>query len=256
MATWEAKDGTLINYELYGENSRRENLLLLPGLLGSISTQWQSFVKALLPTHRVILMDLRGHGRSTNAADTLHAEDMLNDVLGLLDMLQVTAVHIAGYSLGGYLGLMAALSRPKLVTTLLMHATKFYWTPEAVKAMRAQLDPDTMAQKVPTYADQLAQEHGGRNWRGLVRQAGDLIVELSQKGITEKMAANTQCPVLVSVGEKDSLVSILEAQRLAQVMPHGELLVLPGVRHPFQTIRAIPLLPMMQHFHRRDYGTH
>lgn len=254
MATWTADDGTQINYETYGwDAGQKETLLLLPGLLGSIAGQWRGFIQPLAADFRLILMDLRGHGRSQNQAPGLQPERMLQDVAGLLDALQVEFVHVAGYSLGGYLGLMLALNQSRRVSTLLMHGTKFYWTGEAAAKMRQQLDPDTMAVKVPAYADQLVQEHGARQWRVLVRQAADLTVLLAEKGLTERMASHAQCPIIVSVGERDELVPIAEAQRLSRLLPRGELLVLPGVRHPFQTVRLIPLLPMMQHFHRTAY---
>jgi pimeloyl-ACP methyl ester carboxylesterase len=64
------------------------------------------------------------------------------------------------------------------------------------------------------------------------------------------MAGHTQGPVLVSVGDRDELVPLPEAQRLSRVLPRGELMVLPGVRHPYPAIRAVPLIPMMQEFHR------
>ncbi len=249
MAEWKADDGSLIHYELHG-SSGKPTLLLLPGLLGAISVQWRVLVKPLAADYQVVLMDLRGHGRSTNTTNELNPEKMMFDVSGLLDALNVPVVHIAGYSLGGYLGLMLALKEPRRVATLLMHATKFFWTQEAAAKMYQQLDPDVMAQKVSTYAEQLAQEHGARHWRILVRQAADMTTYLVENGITERMAAHTQCPVLISVGDRDELVPVNEALRLARLFNKGELIVLPGVRHPFQTVRPIPLLPMMQHFHR------
>jgi pimeloyl-ACP methyl ester carboxylesterase len=251
MAYWKANDGSTINFQVYGDNAASgQTLILLPGLLGSIGNQWRNFIGPLSKNYRVVLMDLRGHGRSENKASSLDPEQMMNDVLGLADFLQAETYHVAGYSLGGYLGLMMALNQPRRVMTLLMHATKFYWTKEAVANMRLQLDPDTMSEKVPGYANQLAQEHGGSHWRVLVRQAADLVAYLSQKGITEGMAAHTQCPCLVSVGDRDELVPLPEAQRLSRVLANGELIVLPGVRHPFQTVREIPILPMMQEFHQ------
>lgn len=249
MSEWKTDDGSLIHYEVHGDGGKPA-LLLLPGLLGAISSQWRPFIKPLSADYQVIIMDLRGHGRSTNTAKELNLESMMFDVAGLLDALKAPAVHIAGYSLGGYLGLMLALKEPRRVATLLMHATKFYWTKEAAVKMHQQLDPDTMAQKVASYAEQLAQEHGARHWRILVRQAADLVSYMVTNGLTERMSAHTQCPVLVSVGDRDELVPVNEGLRLARLFNHGELIVLPGVRHPFQTVRAIPLLPMMQYFHR------
>ena len=252
MSTWTADDGSTIYFEMFNNKEGvGPPLLLLPGLLGTISSQWRNFLKPLSSDYRVILMDLRGHGRSENNAAGLNANRMLQDVIGLLDYLQITAVHIAGYSLGGYLGLMMAATSPRRVSSLLIHATKFYWTPESVAKMQRQLDPDLMAEKVPTYADQLVQEHGARQWRELVREAAALITDIAQTGLREKNLENIQCPVLVSVGERDELVPLMEAQRLSRMLPHGELLVLPGVHHPYPTLQLIPLLPMMQHFFKQ-----
>jgi pimeloyl-ACP methyl ester carboxylesterase len=249
MAFWKTDDETLINFEVHGDIPGRETLLLLPGLLGSIGSQWRAFIPPLRENYRVVLADLRGHGRSDNSEPALRPERMVADLVGLLDYLKVDRAHVAGYSLGGYLGLMLHLTQPRRIPTLLMHASKFYWTREAVSNMRRQLNPDTMSEKVPSYATQLAQEHGGSHWRVLVRQAADLVAYLSEQGITEGMAARAQCPILVSVGDRDEMVPLPEALRLSQIVQHGELLVLPGVRHPFNSVRPIPLLPMMQAFH-------
>lgn len=249
MTSWTANDGTVINYQVMG-SKQQPALLLLPGLLGSIKTQWPTFAEALAQDYYVVLMDLRGHGRSTNQAPELRPDAMVQDVLGLLDHLKIGQVHVAGYSLGGYLGLILAQNQPRRVGSLVMHAAKFYWTEETAEQMRQQLDPDKMAQKVPVYADQLVQAHGGRQWRDLVRQAADLVSWLVVNGLREKMLANIQTPILVSVGDRDELIPLNEAYRLSRALPNGSLLTLPGVRHPFQTIRSIPLLPMIQHFPR------
>lgn len=257
MATWKAGDGSLINFEIHGDapNPKRESLLLLPGLLGSISTQWRPFVETLAADYRVIMLDYRGHGLSENHDTKLTLEKMLEDIVNLLDYLEARVIHVAGYSLGGYLGLMLAMNQPRRVPTLLMHATKFYWTRESVEKSKDQFDPDILAQKVPTYANQLAQEHGGGRWRMLVRQTADLIGYMSANGLTEGMAARVQIPVLVSVGDRDEMVALPESQRLSRVFPNGGMFVLPNVRHPFATLTPVPLIPMMKHFHRNNGDT-
>lgn len=252
MPTWRTDDNTLINYEEHGASSsggpQKEALLLLPGLLGSISVQWQPFLEPLSRRYHVVLMDLRGHGRSENAEMSLNPQRMVQDISGLLDALELDRVHIAGYSMGGYLGLMLALNEPQRVSTLLMHATKFYWTEKAVENTREQFDPDRMAEKVPVYADQLAREHGSR-WRSLVRQAADLVAYLGKQGLTEEMVKRLQIPTLVSVGDRDELVVLPEAVRFSMLLPNGSLLVLPGVRHPFASITVNLLLTAMSNFH-------
>lgn len=249
MSKWTASDGSEINFTVYGTEAQSKTLLLLPGLLGSMNGQWRDFIRSLSSDFRIVMLDLRGHGRSQNNAPTLTLDQFLQDIKGLLDFLQIESFHIAGYDFGGYLGLMLALSQPRRVETLLMLATKFYWTEKAAAKMRAQLEPETISNQAPAYADQLVQEHGARQWRVLVRQAGDIIVHLAENGLTDRMAAQVQCPVLVCVGDRDKLVSLEECHRLSKAIPSGELLVLPGVSHPFRTVRKMPLLPMMQYFH-------
>ena len=253
MAFWKADDDTMINYEVSSTDTRQDTLLLLPSMLGTIATEWHNFERPLAADYRVIHMDLRGHGRSENKAPGLKPEHMAKDIIGLLDYLEVQQVHIGGYSLGGYLGLLTALNQPRRVKTLSVHATKFYWSKEAAAKMRTQLDPDQMAQKVPSYADQLVQLHGARQWRKLVRQAADLVGFLVDNGLTENMVSRVQCPVLVSVGERDELIPLPEAVRLSRILPNAELLVLPGVRHPFNSIRPIPFLPALQYFHQQGH---
>jgi pimeloyl-ACP methyl ester carboxylesterase len=131
-----------------------------------------------------------------------------------------------------------------------MHGTKFYWTDTTVAQMREQLNPDRMAEEVPAYADQLAQDHGSR-WRMLVRQAGDLVAYLAHNRIGDRAVRRVQVPVLVSVGDRDELVPLPEALRLSRLFPNGRLLVLPATRHPFAAVGRVPLLPVMQAFHRQ-----
>lgn len=250
MTFWTADDKTNIYYELIGDNSEQDPLLLLPGLMGAVSSQWRNFVPVLSAKYRLILMDLRGHGLSENRQHTLLPDRMVQDIFGLLDYLGIAEVHVAGYSLGGYLGLMFALNQPRRVWTLLMHATKFYWNQESLEKIKRQLDPDRITEKAPSYATQLAEEHGASRWRALARQGGDLTAYLTEKGLTEGMVSRVQCPLLVSVGDRDELITLPEAMRLSRLMPQGELLVLPGVRHPFSAVRPVPFLPMMQAFHQ------
>lgn len=250
MTIWITDDGTDLYYTTQGSRARPA-LLLLPGLLGA-TAQWQELAQALTADYYLLLTDLRGHGRSGNSAPTLQPERMLQDLVGLLDHLEISALHVAGYDFGGYLALMLALSQPRRVRTLLLHAARFYWTGTAVARMRAQLDPDALAQNAPAYADSLVQTHGARRWRELVRQAADLLALLPETGLTERMAAQVQCPVLVSVGDRDELVSVAEAQRLSRILPQGQLLALPGVKHSLAQVTAVPFLPFVRHFHAQQ----
>ena len=80
-----------IYYEVSGNGSP---LLLLPGMLGTIETNWRRFIPALAKHYRTIAIDLRGHGR-TNTPDPsgkagtgkLNIGQMADDLNGVLDKL-------------------------------------------------------------------------------------------------------------------------------------------------------------------------
>jgi pimeloyl-ACP methyl ester carboxylesterase len=249
MPTWRAEDGTKIYYEMSGDTKAQACVVLLPGILGTIASQWGRFARAIAGGNRIILVDLRGHGRSDNIEPRLDPHQMLDDLVGLLTALEITDAHLVGYDFGGYLALMYCLSQPQRALSLTMHATKFYWVTESARRMREQMNPDVMADTAPSYADLLAREHGSR-WRSLARQAGDLIARLGEDGLTEGMARRLRTPVLVSVGDRDELVPLPEAQRLSRLFPAGSLLVVPGVSHPFAALREVPFVPTVKSFHK------
>lgn len=254
MTTWTAPDGTPIYYETHGDTARpngadRPNLVLVPGLLGSLEGQWAPYVAPLAEDFRVIALDLRGHGRSGDGSAVPTLDGLLGDLIGLLDHLGTARVHLAGYSLGGYLGLMLGLRQPRRLATLLLHGTKFYWSEAAVSDTLRQLDPERIRSKVPGYAAQLAGEHGATRWPDRVRGAAALVAGMFDASLSEAEVAALDCPTVVSVGDRDELVPLQEAVRLRQVLPDASLLVFPRVRHPFGTLRPAELLAVMRGFH-------
>ena len=131
---------------------------------------------------------------------------------------------------------------------LVAHATKVNWTENTAVAMRAQFDPDRLAQERPAYAERLSTLHGARNWRELVRQAADLAAHLSESGLTERALAGVECPALVSVGDRDPFVPVAEAHRLLGALPQGQLLVLPGTNHSWASVNTAVLQSAMRQF--------
>ena len=87
--------------------TRGRSVLLHGGLANS--DYWGNQVAALAPHHRVILVDSRGHGRSTRDARPFSYDLMADDVVGLLDKLKVPRADIVGWSDGAILGLDLAI---------------------------------------------------------------------------------------------------------------------------------------------------
>jgi pimeloyl-ACP methyl ester carboxylesterase len=92
-------------------------VLLLHGL-GSSTADWMLQWAAFGARHRVIAMDLRGHGRSRPARVRLTVDRLAHDVAIALTALGERSVHVVGLSLGGCVGLALAATDPARVRSL------------------------------------------------------------------------------------------------------------------------------------------
>lgn len=89
-------------YAIYGTGDSTP-VLLIHGGLGHADL-WARQVRALSPDFRVIVADTRGHGRSTHDGQAYSYRLLAEDYLGLLDYLQIDAVHLVGWSDGANVG--------------------------------------------------------------------------------------------------------------------------------------------------------
>ncbi|WP_194236019.1 alpha/beta fold hydrolase [Streptomyces acidicola] len=96
-------------------------LVLLHGLT-SDGTAWDAVAAHFATRHRVLVPDLRGHGRSPHPG-TYSFELMRDDVLALLDELALPSVGLIGHSLGGVVAYLLASRHPARVTRLVLEET-------------------------------------------------------------------------------------------------------------------------------------
>jgi 3-oxoadipate enol-lactonase len=98
---------------------RPDTLLLLHSAMGS-AHRFYGMVPALARRHRVVRLDLRGHGESTVPLPEppLTMPRLVRDAIELLDHLGVAKVHIVGNSAGGYVGQRLAIEHPDRVLSL------------------------------------------------------------------------------------------------------------------------------------------
>jgi len=111
-------DGIRIWYATFGQGP---TVLLLHGGLAN-ANYWGNQVRALEGHYRVVVMDSRGHGRSTRNAAPYGYDLMAQDVLGLMDYLRIHKAAIVGWSDGAIIGLDLAVHSPERVTQLFAFA--------------------------------------------------------------------------------------------------------------------------------------
>src|SRR4051812_32854745 len=125
----------------YEERGGGEPLLLLHGGTG-IGADWQHvFTHGDPAGFRVIVPDLRGHGRSTNPSRTFTFRQAAADVFALLDHLGLARVNAIGMSMGAKTLLHMATQQPaRLGAMVLVSATPYF--PAPARAAMAQLSVD------------------------------------------------------------------------------------------------------------------
>lgn len=88
----------------YTDDGQGQTLVLLHGFLEN-HTIWNPFITDLSRNHRVICIDLLGHGKS-NCIGYIHTMEMMAEAVNaLLTHLKIDKVHLAGHSMGGYVAL-------------------------------------------------------------------------------------------------------------------------------------------------------
>jgi esterase len=93
-------------------------LVMLHGLMGS-AQNWGGLAKRLGQRHRVLALDARNHGASPHAAGMDYAA-MAADVAETLAARGITRAAVVGHSMGGKTAMMLALTRPELVSRLVV----------------------------------------------------------------------------------------------------------------------------------------
>ena len=93
-------------------------VVLLHGL-GESAATWDDVAAALAPEHRVVALDLRGHGASGRTGRYSY-ELMRDDVLAALDRLGFATVTLVAHSMGAMVALLVAQEQPHRVTRLVL----------------------------------------------------------------------------------------------------------------------------------------
>jgi 3-oxoadipate enol-lactonase len=218
-------------------------LLFIHGLGGSLE-DWKDQLVFFAKTHRVIALDLRGHGRSDKPAGGYSMQLFASDVAALLNALRLGPAHIVGISLGGGIAFQLAIDAPEWVRSLTIvnsapemilrtFKEKFaIWLRFAIIRTRGlqklgeivggKLFPDPKdAEKLRGFLERYARNEPDA-YRGALRSFINWSVSAQIGTIT--------CPALIMAAEHDCTpVSLKEAY--VRKIPRAKLAVIPGTHH-------------------------
>jgi pimeloyl-ACP methyl ester carboxylesterase len=108
-------NGVKIHYVTAGQG---EPVILIHGLESDALINWRlpGIFRDLAQDHRVLALDLRGHGGSDKPRDeNAYGLELMEDVVRLLDNLKIAKAHVVGYSLGGMVAFKLIAKHPDRV---------------------------------------------------------------------------------------------------------------------------------------------
>lgn len=85
---------------------------------GANLMMWSRVIPYFKDHYRVILVDLRGHGKSDRPESGYHMDELAYDVIGVMQHLKLERAHIIGSSLGAEVGLSMAANYPEKILSL------------------------------------------------------------------------------------------------------------------------------------------
>jgi len=208
-------DGVTLYYETYGEGPP---LLLVHGNGSSIGTM-SAQIEHFKARYKVIAMDSRDQGRSSDSAEPITYEKMTDDLAALLDHLQTGPVDVVGWSDGGIEALLLGLHHPDKVKKIVSMAANLNpgpdaFDPEVLALLKTLMDVPEAARKTPE----------GK------RQLKVVGMMMKEPNIPPALLGNVKAPTLVLASDHD-LIRLEHIVTIYRSLPNAELAIFPNRTH-------------------------
>ena len=215
-------DGARIWYTTFGSG---RPVILLHGGLGH-SGNWGYQVPTLIKSgYRVVLIDSRGHGRSTRDARPFSYELMASDVSAVMDTLRLAKAGLVGWSDGACTALILASKLPDRVAGVFFFACnmdpsgtkEFVFTPIIGRCLNRHQQDYRRLSTTPDQFDGFSEAVG--------------LMQRTQPNYSTDDLAQIGVPVAIVQSEHDEFIKREHAEYLARSIPRAEFIDLPGVSH-------------------------
>ena len=215
---------TSIYYEIHGNGTP---LLLLHGGLTSVEL-WHAQLPELSKHFQLIIIDMRGHGRSKIGRQTFSYDLLTADTLEVLNHLKLNTVDVLGWSDGGIVGLKLAINNPERVNRLIAISANYNpdgLTQEAVKEMKhATPSNHSLLARLIYYL--VAPE--SKQWNKLWCNVTSMWAENPQ--ITLDELTGIKADTLLIQGEND-VITEKHFNEMVTAIPNAEQLIIADTGH-------------------------
>ena len=216
-------------------------LLLVHGLMVT-GEMFEPVIEHFATRHRVIVPDLRGHGRSRGLPPPYTAAQLASDLARLLDHLGIDSTAVLGYSQGGAIAQQLVIDHPRRCDRLVLACTYAFNMATTREWLEGHLAPVLIrvlgmrrfASLISQATKQLGQERA--NWlSGLIADQDQKLMLTAWRETmafdSRRRLAEIKCPTLVIAGSNDVGVPIHHAKMLHDGIPGSQLVMIDGADH-------------------------
>jgi pimeloyl-ACP methyl ester carboxylesterase len=267
--------GVDLYYQTYGTG---RPLLMLHGF-GASSFSWRHLIQPFSRTHQLILLDLKGFGKSPKPSDNLYGvqnhADLIYDFILKKNLHDLTLV---GHSLGGAVALLTAIKlmdekKGRLRSLILIDAAAFRQDlpafidilrmpilgPLAVSFLsdkskvrlilkKAYFDDSKITEdQITAYAIPLGTPGG----EAALLKTARKIVPPNIDRITRRYL-EIKVPVLIIWGREDEIVPVQVGKKLHQALPNSKLIVIDKCGHIPHEEKPEEVIPALTEFLRAN----
>src|SRR2546422_6974858 len=191
-------------------------------------TMWSEQIEALMPRHRVLAPDLRGHGETSVVPGPATMEEMARDVSALMEKLNISRAAVCGLSMGGYVALALYRMFPLRARALVLADTRPGADSEEARANREVQAEKALQEGMAAIADAmlpklLSPKTVAKN-PAVVARVREMILKTNSEGAAAALRGMAQrrdqtsflsriiCPTLVIVGREDVITPLPESE--------------------------------------------
>jgi len=229
------------------DEGEHDPLVLLHGFPLS-HEMWDAQRREFRNTHRVIIPDLRGFGRSTSQDEIVSMDQFADDVAALLEAMDISQpVMLCGLSMGGYIAMALARRYPQRLGRLILTNTKSLPDTQEAATNRERMANLVLKEgPTPLVAAMMPRLFGPRTnehrpqvvdaVRNVMLANSSRAIAAAQRGMAIRPDSTPSLkeitvPTLVIASEHDAISPPEEMRTFAAEIPHCEFVLIPGVGH-------------------------
>ena len=237
-------NGIKLHYEELGAG---EPLLLLHGFGMCGKGDWGTIAGELAKTNRVLLVDIRGHGWSTNPSNKFTMRQSAEDIRALLDSLGIRKIRAMGISAGGMTLLHLATKYPERVEAMVVIGATTYFPEQARRVIRGEAAAPPPKEVIDMFNE--CASRGDPQVRDLMSQFLGFKDSHEDMNLTPPYLGTIKARTLIVHGDRDEFFPVDIPVTMYTSIPGSQLWIVPNGDHvPIYGKRTPEFLRITQQF--------